>query len=284
MGIGAEELHSVAGVRGEGVEGIITPEAVVLELETAGVASRVFAGVIDGLIQLVLYILLVLLALLLLSSSNDLSSQTTGAVAGFVLFVVVFCYPIVSEMSTRGRTIGKSAMGLRVVTIEGAPIRFRHAALRAMGGLVDKWIPPGGLIGTFFVLGTPTRQRIGDLLAGTIVIRDPQRTPLPAGIWFPVPPGYEGYAASIDPTAFTVDQYTTVRAFLMRTRELTPAARYAVALDLADRTALVLRHERPVHVHPETFLLCVIARYQRRAFPAYHPQAWNSWARSTGVS
>lgn len=275
MGIGAGELNSVSANRDQAVDGIITPEAVILELETAGVASRVFAGLIDGLIQVVMYVVLVLLVLLLVSASSEGSAQVTGAVAGFVLFVVVFGYPIVSEMSSRGRTIGKSAMGLRVVTIEGAPIRFRHAALRSMGGLVDKWIPPGGLIGAFFVLGTPSRQRIGDLLAGTIVIRDPDRTPLPAGIWFPVPPGYESYAASIDPTAFTVDQYTIVRAFLMRTRELTPAARYAVALDLADRTARILRHDRPTQVHPETFLLCVIARYQRRSFPAYQPTAWN---------
>ncbi|MEO7397525.1 MAG: hypothetical protein ABIW84_03070, partial [Ilumatobacteraceae bacterium] len=123
-----------------------------------------------------------------------------------------------------------------------------------------------------------SRQRIGDLLAGTIVIRDPDRTALPAGIWFPVPPGFEPYAATIDPTAFTVDQYTVVRAFLMRSRELTAAARYAVALDLADRTGAVLRHHRPEHVHPETFLLCVIARYQRRAYPQYQPSAWQPGA------
>lgn len=256
-------------------EGIITPEAVVLELETAGIASRLFSGIIDALAQAGVYLVLVLLVVLGLSVGGGVSDGVAQAVFGILIFVVIFGYPLFSEMVSRGRTLGKAAMGLRVVTIEGAPIRFRHAALRAMGGLVDKWVPPGGLIGTFFVLGTPSRQRIGDLLAGTIVIRDPDRTALPAGIWFPVPPGFEGYAASIDPTAFTVDQYTVVRAFLMRIRELTPAARYAVALDLADRVAATLRHERPQQVHPEAFLLCVIARYQRRAFPEYQPTAWN---------
>lgn len=252
---------------GEVRDGIITPEAVVLELDTAGIASRVFSGVIDGLIQVVLYVVLILLVLLALSAGGEVSSQTSGAAAGLVLFLVVFLYPLISEMVSRGRTIGKLAMGLRVVTIEGAPIRFRHSALRSMGGLVDKWIPPGGLIGAFFVLGTPNRQRIGDLLAGTLVIRDPNRAALPAGIWFPVPPGYEAYAATIDPTSFTVDQYTVVRSFLMRSRELTPSARYAVASDLAQRTERTLQHQRPQQVHPETFLLCVIARYQRRFYP-----------------
>ena len=249
--------------------GIITPEAVMLELETAGVASRVFSGLIDAAIQVVLYIVLLLATLLALSGGGGVSTELSRAVAGFVLFLVVFLYPLISEMVSRGRTIGKMAIGLRVVTIEGAPIRFRHAVLRAMGGLVDKWVPPGGLVGTFFVLGTPNRQRIGDLLAGTLVIRDPTRTALPVGIWFPVPAGYESYAATIDPTAFTVDQYTVVRSFLLRVRELTPSARIAVAADLAGRTARVLQHQRPAHVHPETFLMCVIARYQRRAFPNY---------------
>ncbi|MEO6126129.1 MAG: RDD family protein [Ilumatobacteraceae bacterium] len=256
-------------------EGIITPEAVVLELDTAGIASRLFSGVIDALAQAALYLALLVIALLVMNVAGSASAQVQQAVFAILLFVVIFGYPLVSEMVSRGRTLGKAAMGLRVVTIEGAPIRFRHAALRAMGGLVDKWIPPGGLVGIFFVLGTPNRQRIGDLLAGTIVIRDPDRTALPSGIWFPVPAGFEGYAASIDPTAFTVDQHTVVRSYLLRIRELTPAARYAVALDLADRTALLLRHQRPQQVHPETFLLCVIARYQRRAFPSYQPTAWN---------
>ncbi|MCU1396080.1 MAG: hypothetical protein JWM34_4508 [Ilumatobacteraceae bacterium] len=269
MSIGVGELDAGPTARVAVVDGIVTPEAVVLELELAGIGSRVFAGAIDALIQIVLYALLVLLVLTIVAESSGSSDQTTAAVAGFVLFVVVFFYPIVSEMVSRGRTLGKAALGLRVVTIEGAPIRFRHAALRAMGGLVDKWVPPGGLIGTFFVLGTPTRQRIGDLLAGTIVIRDPERTALPVGVWFPVPYGYEAYASTIDPTAVTVDQYTVVRSFLLRCRELTPASRYAVAADLATRLERVLHHARPADVHPETFLLCVIARYQRRAYPQY---------------
>ena len=256
------------------VAGIITPEAVVLELETAGVASRLFSGFIDALAQLALLMLLAIVVALGLSAAGGVSVQVHQAIVAILVFFVIFLYPLLSEMLSRGRTLGKAAMGLRVVTVEGAPIRFRHAALRSMGGLVDKWVPPGGLVGIFFVLATPTRQRIGDLLAGTVVIRDPNRTALPAGIWFPVPPGYEVYAASIDPTAFTVDQYTIVRAFLIRIRELTPAARYAVALDLADRVARTLHQHRSAQVHPETFLLCVIARYQRRAFPEYQPQAW----------
>jgi hypothetical protein len=165
-------------------------------------------------------------------------------------------------------------MGLRAVTVEGAPITLRDATLRMMGGLVDRFIPPGGVTGALFVLGTRRRQRVGDLLAGTIVIRDPERTALPAALWFPVPYGYEQYAATIDPTSMTDEQYTVIRAFALRANELDRSARFAVAETLAAKLAAAIHHDRPAEVHAETFLMCAIARYQRRTFPGYQPPAW----------
>ncbi len=250
------------------VEGIVTPEAVVLELETAGLASRVFAGLLDVTIQagLLLFVLLVLAA-----AAQGLDDSTRGTLSIVALAAVLMGYPVLSEVVMRGRTVGKRAFGLRAVTLEGAPIRFRHAALRMMGGLVDRLLPPGGITGMLFVLGTRRHQRVGDLLAGTVVIRDPRRTALPTAVWFPVPWGLDGFAATIDPTAMTDDQYTLVRAFLLRGRQLTNAARQALGADLARRVADVVGRRCPDGVHPEAYLLCVIARYQRRTFPQYQP-------------
>src|SRR5688572_17640903 len=72
------------------VEGIITPEAVVLELETAGIASRVFAGAIDAMIQLVAYVVLILVVLLGLATTENVSESTQTAIAGALLFAVIF--------------------------------------------------------------------------------------------------------------------------------------------------------------------------------------------------
>ncbi len=258
------------------MDGIITPEAVVLEVETAGVAARVMSGLIDLMVQLgVLFV--VSFALVALGAAGGSSSATVNAI---FFAVVVMGYPVVLETLWRGRTVGKKAMGLRAVTLEGSPIRLRHALLRMMGGLVDKFFPPVGVTGTLMVLGTRRHQRVGDLMAGTIVIRDPERTALPQALWFPVPPGYEAYAASIDPTAMTDEQYTVLRAFLVRNREFSPAARYALAAELAQRAAATLHHSWTPAVHPEAYLLCVVARYQRRMFPAYHPAAWSAPQRS----
>jgi uncharacterized RDD family membrane protein YckC len=251
------------------MEGIVTPEAVVLDVETAGVASRVFAGIIDLLIQIG-----ILFAGSLMLTIFGLVASSSRLLVSLLMALVVMGYPVVSETLMRGRTIGKRAMGLRAVTIEGAPIRLRHAMLRMMGGLVDRFLPPFGVTGMLFVLGTSRHQRVGDLLAGTIVIRDPDRTPLPMAVWFPVPPGCEAFAATIDPTAMTDEQYTVIRSFLMRNRELSADARYTLAADLAQRAATTLRHDGHAKVHPEAYLLCVISRYQRRNFPNYQPTSW----------
>jgi uncharacterized RDD family membrane protein YckC len=263
-------------VRESIVDGIITPEAVVLELETAGVASRVLAGFMDTLIQLlILLVISIVIGLLSLFSGGENSWSNSTTLGAIFSAVVLMGYPVLSETWMRGRTIGKKMFGLRAVTIEGAPIRFRHALLRMFGGLVDRFLPPVGITGPLFVLGTARGQRVGDLIAGTIVVRDPDRTLLPPAIWFPVPPGFEVYAAGIDPSAMTDEQYTVIRSFLMRNRELSPDARFSIASDLAQRSAAALRFAYDsLAVHPEAFLLCVIARYQRRTFPEYQPTAW----------
>lgn len=264
-------------VREAVVDGIVTPEAVVLDLETAGVASRVLAGAIDLLIQFGIFLVASLMIgfLFIASSFDDDSASLVNTLYAVLVALVVMGYPVICETWMRGRTPGKRAVGLRAVTIEGAPIRLRHAMLRMMGGLVDRYLVPIGVVGSLFVLGTRRGQRVGDLLAGTIVVRDPDRTPLPPAVWFPVPPGYEQYAATIDPTAITVQQYTVVRNFLMRNRELNASARYSVAADLAERVARTVGCEYDSRrVHPEAFLLCAIARYQRRTFPQYQPTSW----------
>jgi len=253
------------------MDGIITPEAVVLDVETAGVASRMLAGLLDLLIE----VGFMLFVLMLLGISHVVDSDTGLRTASAILLaVVVMVYPVVLETLWRGRTPGKRALGLRAVTIEGAPIRFRHAVLRMMGGIVDRLLPPVGVTGSLMVLATRRHQRVGDLLAGTVVIRDPDRTPLPQAVWFPVPQGLDQFAATIDPTALTDQQYTVIRSFLMRNREFSADARHAVATDLATRVGAQLHHDRVTAVHPEAFLLCVVARYQRRNFPAYQPSAW----------
>ena len=106
------------------MEGIVTPEAVVLDVETAGVASRVFAGMIDLVIQVA-----ILFAGAIVLTMFGFVGSSTRLLVTLLMALVLMGYPLISEALMRGRTIGKRAMGLRAVTVEGAPIRLRHRLL-----------------------------------------------------------------------------------------------------------------------------------------------------------
>lgn len=200
--------------------------------------------------------------------SANVSESTGQTLLAFVLFGILFGYPIVFETWWRGRTPGKAALRLRVVTVDGAPIHLRDATLRAMGGIVDRLLPPGGITGVLFVLGSSRHQRVGDLVAGTIVIRDPRQYVSAPALWFSAPWGLEDYAEAIDPSPITGEQYTVLRSFLTRVDTLAPAARLMLAADLADRLSLVVGFPRHERIAPEAYLLCVISRYQRSVGPA----------------
>lgn len=255
------------------MDGIVTPEAVVLDVETAGVASRVFAGLIDFAIQM--GALVVGLMLLAIVGSATVLVQHGRRAAGRVRDHGVSGALRDPHARPHGGQAGAGAAGGHP---RGCPDPGCGTLLRMMGGLVDRYLPPLGVTGMLFVVGTARHQRVGDLISGTIVIRDPDRTLLPPAVWFPVPPGLEGFAATIDPTAMTDEQYTVIRSFLMRNRELSADARFSLATDLAGRVAATLQHDGVQRVHPEAYLLCVISRYQRRNFPNYQPVAWQPGA------
>jgi uncharacterized RDD family membrane protein YckC len=273
-------------------DGIVTPEAVLLDVETAGYASRILAAFLDILIQL--FLLGIISSVLAIVLRGDGSALDTYIAIAF--FLVLFGYPIAFETLTRGRTPGKSALSIRAVTVDGAPIRLREATLRAMGGVVDKVLPPGGITGALFVTLTPRHQRIGDLIAGTMVIRDPEKFVVTPALWFSAPPGLEAYAETIDPTSITVEQYTVVRSFLTRGASLSSPVRQALAIDLAARLGERIRSTPPTWVSPEVFLICAMARYQRRngpgkaagvppgqalpGFPNSYPTTSGPWAAS----
>jgi hypothetical protein len=167
--------------------------------------------------------------------------------------------------------LGKLVLGLRVVTVEGAPIRFRHATIRSMLGLVDFLLPPGGATAILTVLASRQNQRLGDLVAGTLVLQERQPGGRTTALWFLVPPGLEAYAATIDTTRMTPAQYRLVRGFLLRSGELDAGARWHHGVEIARRLSVRLGHLPPPGLPPEAFLTCAVAMYQRRNRPAPAP-------------
>jgi len=241
-------------------EGIVTPEAVLLEFAAAGLGSRSLAFVVDLAVRAALLWLL----LLATAAGGVVLDETLAVVLGIAgAFAALFVYPAVLEALWDGRTPGKAALGLRVVTVEGAPVRFRHAAIRSALGIVD-FVLGAGAVAVLCALATRQSQRLGDLAAGTIVIRERLARHDDRPVAFAPPPGWEPYAAALDVGALRTDVAVLVRAFLLRVADLDPAARRARAEELAGLVTGSLGIPFPTGTDPEAFLVAVTAAHQAR--------------------
>lgn len=209
---------------------LTTPEGVDVELVLAGLGSRFSAAMIDWLLR----------AAVLLGIALVAQSMVDGFSAAFAVvtaFLVVFGYDVLFEVLHDGRTPGKRACGIRVVDRNGGPVHFVPSVVRNLLRIVDL-LPSFYLVGSIALLVSPRNQRLGDLAAGTYVIRE-RRMPLPAA-WtvstaaVDAPPALAG-RAPVDLGLVTPHEVATVRRFLERRRELLPDARRRLAADLAGR-------------------------------------------------
>ena len=200
---------------------IATPEGVDLELTLAGVGSRFIAAFADTAIE----IAVLLAAGLLLQPAGDLGA----AVFALASFLMIFAYDVCFEVLGGGRTPGKRWAGLRVVRTGGRPITLVRSALRNVLRLVDV-LPLFYAVGVVAIFATRHNQRVGDLVAGSYVIRD--RTGAErgsAGAALPDP----GEAAAWDVSGVAASDVAAVRAFLERRDQLGRAPRRRLAGELA---------------------------------------------------
>lgn len=249
--------------------GIVTPEAVPLELDSASIGSRGVAFLLDAAIVATLIFGLALAGAFLADAASNLLPPWLVLTIGVVtLFGVQFGYPIGFETLWHGRTPGKAALGLRVITVEGGPIGFRHAAVRAALGVVDFWLTMGSAA-IIAALVTRHSQRLGDLAAGTLVLRERTGQGPPTTARFDPPPGREDYVRLLDVTGLRERDYGAVRSFLLRAPGLDPRARPALAGQLARPLAERVRPGAPDGLDAETFLRCVAAAYQARHRPRW---------------
>jgi uncharacterized RDD family membrane protein YckC len=253
---------------------LVTGEAVVLDLRVAKLASRALAMVLDVLVQFAL--LLGAFFVLTLTVPGEDASLALTLILVFVVLILVG-YPVLFETLSRGRSLGKMAVGLRVVRVDGGPIRFRHALTRGLAGFViDFWaLGVFGAVAVIVSLCSSDGRRVGDFLAGTLVVRE--RAPESAG--YPVigmPPGLEGWAAQLDLTRLPDDLALASRQFLGRFGQLAPEASHALGWKLAQQVGNALGTPVPNGVPPWAFLAAVLAerrnRDHARAVRAYSAQ------------
>ncbi len=152
---------------------IETPEHVRIGFELAGVGSRSAAVIVDMVISAiaVLGILLLVTGIDVVTSSDWITSASQTAMI-FLIFGVWWGYFFLAEGFFDGRTLGKRALGLRVIGAGGTPLTLQAAALRNLLRFIDLQPFPSGALGLGLVALHPRSQRLGDIVAGTIVVRD----------------------------------------------------------------------------------------------------------------
>ncbi|HET7482695.1 MAG TPA: RDD family protein [Actinomycetota bacterium] len=214
---------------------IPTPEGVSVELTLAGIGSRFVASLVDTLIKLVLFVasLLALFGGAQLFGSEG-ATFIAQAIFSIVTFVVWFGYDVLFETLANGRTPGKRWTSLRVVRIGGRPVGFVASAIRNLLRLIDL-LPGAYVVGMISIALTRLNQRVGDIAAGTVVVRE--LGPAPAAPRAASPGSVVAPAADdvADVSAITAEELVTVRRFLERRGDLTPAARAQLANDLWTR-------------------------------------------------
>ena len=226
---------------------IETPEGVDLELILAGLGSRMGAGVIDLSIR---WLVLIILGVGLGYLTSGLGIGLFLGIYAPIFLLIEIGYDIAFETLNDGRSIGKRSLGIRVVRMHGEPVEFRASAVRNIIRLVDGLLT-GYLAGVISILVTSRGQRLGDLAAGTLVVRDrvmdvSQRTasfeyrpPERSGTW--------------DVSLVTADELGTLRRFLERRGALAVDARSRIAREIATRLRTKIGGV-PENVHPEALI------------------------------
>ena len=193
---------------------------------------------------------------------------TNSAVQSTVLIVgLVACtlgYPVAFETLWHGRTLGKAAMGLRVVRDDGGPIRFRQAFVRGLAAVfLEKLGLTLGLLALILIVAGASKKRLGDHLAGTIVLQERVPGRLEAPVAMPAP--LAGWAASLDLSAVDDALALRMRQFLDRAGEFTPDARAGLEHQLATEVVAKVGAPPP-HTPGWAIISAVLAERRRRAF------------------
>lgn len=241
---------------------VLTPEYVEFDFVLAGLFSRFLAWVLDTLITVGIAV-----GVMIALSAAMFAFPGFASALGFIVwFLVDWGYAIFLESVWSGQTVGKRAMGLRVIQESGVRIGFLHAALRNLARPIDR-LPFLYAVGGTAALFSESQQRLGDMLAGTIVVRD-RRLKIPASIARP-----DGETTLLDDPLFrarvaklTAEEEALIFSAALRREELGMEARLSLFAALSQRLQEDADLFKPAHLSDEKLvLLCAAALAKRNA-------------------
>ncbi|WIB14499.1 RDD family protein [Curtobacterium sp. MCPF17_050] len=243
-------------------DALVVGEAVALDVVPAGIVLRLAAALLDALcLGALLVMLLIGLSRVWPAGIDDAWAAASQIAVVVTVFVLV---PAAVETATRGKSVGRYALGTRVVRLDGGAVSFRHAFTRSLVGLLELWGTVGSLALVVALFGSRPR-RLGDLLAGTVVQHE--RLPRSAAPSVSLPPSLAGWARVADVRALPQRLENRLGAFFRGAASVQPAHREAAARALA---AEVAEYAHPVPpVPPEEFLAGVVALRRQRDARAF---------------
>ncbi|MFE7224409.1 RDD family protein [Nocardioides sp. NPDC057577] len=239
---------------------LITGDAVALDLPAAGLGMRLLSGLIDVVVVMALLIV-TLFVFMTAAPATDEALGWAAYIAATASVLVVF--PTVLETLTRGRSLGKLALGLRTVRDDGGAISFHHAFVRALIGVVEIYATSGA-VAFLTAMIHPRGKRLGDIAAGTYVIR--VRVPLRPPTPIQMPPGLAAWASRTDVATIPVGLSLAVRRFLSGEvgTYTDPVRRHALAERLATHMQTYVAPGPPPGTPPEAYLAAVLATRRDR--------------------
>jgi len=238
----------------DGSHTVLTPEYVEFRFTLAGLYSRFLAWLLDALIVLTAAAGVIFL----LGKTMATAPQFASAIFVVIYFLLDWGYGICLETAWSGQTVGKRVMSLRVIQESGVRIGFYHAALRNLARPVDR-LPMMYLVGGAAALVSGSHQRLGDMLAGTIVVRE-RRLKVPSAL------GIAGDESLLADPLFvsrvkklSTEERDVILSAALRREELRMEARLQLFSALSTRLQDVLAMEKPAHLSDEKWTLLVAA-------------------------
>jgi uncharacterized RDD family membrane protein YckC len=223
---------------------------------------------VGALLDITVMFVFYLLGLMLRAATlTQFDSALSAAVLVIFTVLVIVGYPLAFETATRGRSVGKIVMGLRVVSDDGGPERFRQVLFRALASVVEIWMFLGSPAIICSML-SPKAKRIGDIFAGTVVVseRGPRLGPPPV-----MPPSLAWWAASLQLSGLSAGQAEVARQFLSRAPQLDRQLRQQMAYRIAGDVVSRIAPPPPPGAPPELVLAAVLAERHRRELARLRP-------------
>jgi uncharacterized RDD family membrane protein YckC len=230
------------------VTDIDTPERVRLSCRLAGPAQRAAAYVLDLLLRIAIVMAVGVAAMGAGVGGEDLSGVGTGLLL-VAIFLTEWGYYVFCELLMNGQSIGKRAFGLRVVKTDGLPIGLGESVLRNLLRAAD-FLPTFHVVGALAMSLDPRFRRLGDMVAGTLVISEQTELVQSAIVLRPAPTADE-LRALPSRISLSADELDAVEQFIRRSPALSPSR----AEELAELVAPLFAERLGVRYHdPVRFL------------------------------